>query len=95
MTDDSQRFYMKVHPRFGHYLVAICDRELLGKTLIEDDIEFNVSEEFYGGSLVDIETCFKHLRQATMANMVGIETVTAAMKAGYRTMAKYRGCPNR
>ncbi len=82
MTDDPQRFYLKVHPRFGHYLVAICDKALLGRTLVDGDIEFNVSEKFYGGELVDVETCLQHLRKATIVNMIGEESVSIAIEAG-------------
>ncbi|TXT56598.1 MAG: hypothetical protein BAJATHORv1_20188 [Candidatus Thorarchaeota archaeon] len=74
--------YMRVHERVDHYLVSICDAELLGKTLTEGKIKFKVSKEFYGGDLVDLETCMSHLKKATIANMVGKSTVDAAINAG-------------
>ncbi|MHA1909238.1 MAG: DUF424 domain-containing protein [Candidatus Thorarchaeota archaeon] len=77
-----QKFYIKIHPRMEHYVVAICDEPLLGKILTEGDIKFNISEEFYGGELVDMDTCLEHLKQATIANMIGSKTVEAAINAG-------------
>ena len=65
-----------------HILVAVCDEELLGKTLVEGNLKFNVSKEFYGGDLVDTKTCIKHLKGATIANMIGKTTVDAAIEAG-------------
>ncbi|MGQ4910970.1 MAG: DUF424 domain-containing protein [Candidatus Thorarchaeota archaeon] len=75
--------YLKVRESVEHYVVAMCDKALLGKTLNNGPIQFNVSEEFYGGDLVDIKTCLVHLERATIANMVGKKSVEAAIKAGY------------
>ena len=78
----TQMFYMKVHPRIDHYLVAICDEALLGTVLEDGKIKFDVSEDFYGGDLVDITTCLEHLKLATIVNMIGKNTVNAAIDAG-------------
>ncbi|MFW9918465.1 MAG: DUF424 domain-containing protein [Candidatus Thorarchaeota archaeon] len=74
--------YIRVRETLDHVLVSVCDEELLGKILVEGKIKFNVSKEFYGGELVDTETCIKHLKNATVANMVGKNTVEAAIEAG-------------
>ncbi|MFX1368531.1 MAG: DUF424 domain-containing protein [Promethearchaeota archaeon] len=76
--------YMRVRQTHdGHYVVAICDEALLGRTLVEGNVKFTVSKEFYGEDLVDIEICKEHLNQATIANMVGEASVKAAIKAGF------------
>jgi hypothetical protein len=62
--------------------VAVCDESLLGKILIDGDFEFNVSKDFYGGKLVDVETYLEHLKNATIVNMIGQESVEAAVNAG-------------
>ncbi len=74
--------YMRVSETHEHYLVAMCDKPLLGKTLKQGDLRFKVSEEFYGGELVDLKVCLQHLKKATIANMVGKKTVEAAINAG-------------
>ena len=76
------KLYIRVRETFDHVLVSACDKELLGKTLVEGDLEFTVNPEFYGGELVDTNTCVKHLKNATVANMVGKKTVKAAIDAG-------------
>lgn len=78
----SKSVYLKVRETMDHILVAVCDEELLGKTLVEGNLKFNVSKEFYGGDLVDTKTCIKHLKGATIANMIGKTTVDAAIEAG-------------
>jgi len=74
--------YMRVSETHEHYIVAMCDKQLLGKTLTEGKIKFKVSEEFYGGELVDAKTCLRHLAKATIANMVGKKSVQTAINAG-------------
>jgi hypothetical protein len=75
--------YLKVQERVDHYVVAMCDKSLLGKTLNHGNVKFTVSEEFYGGDLVDVKTCISHLERATIANMVGKRSVEAAIDAGF------------
>lgn len=74
--------YMRVRATHDHLLVSICDENLLGRTLVEGDLTFKVSEEFYGGELVDMKKCFVQLKDATIANMIGQTTVKAAINAG-------------
>jgi hypothetical protein len=73
---------MRVSETHGHYIVAICDKPLLGKTLVDGAIKFKVSEEFYGGALVNSTDCINHLQKATIANMVGTKAVQTAINAG-------------
>ncbi|TFG13344.1 DUF424 family protein [Candidatus Thorarchaeota archaeon] len=75
--------YIRVRERLDHVVVSVCDEKLLGRTLSEGKIKFNVNEEFYGGDLVDVDTCLRHLKNATIANMVGTDSVEAAIEAGY------------
>jgi len=74
--------YMRVRATHDHLLVSICDEDLLGRTLVEGDLTFKVSEEFYGGELVDMKKCFVQLKVATIANMIGQTAVKAAIDAG-------------
>ncbi|MFC6952618.1 DUF424 domain-containing protein [Halorubellus litoreus] len=63
-------------------LVAACDADLLGETFEEGEISLTVTEEFYGGDEVDAETAVDAVRRSDVANLVGTETVEAAVDAG-------------
>jgi len=76
------KVYLRVSETHDHYVVAMCDKALLGKTLQNGNIKFQISEEFYGNELVDLKTCIAHLQRATIANMVGKKAVQAAINAG-------------
>ena len=67
---------IKVYRTGGEILVAACDAELLGKTLVEGEIEF------YDGVRGDEEMLRKHLSIATIANLVGKRSVRCGIKMG-------------
>jgi hypothetical protein len=63
-------------------LVAACDSELLGKTLMFGKIEFPVRREFYGGQLVTAEEALHNVRSGTTVNLLGERIVESALSAG-------------
>jgi hypothetical protein len=67
----------------GNVLLAICDCEILGKTLREGKITFHVKEEFYKGAKVDIEEAIDMIENSTIVNMVGKKIVQKAIEKGY------------
>src|SRR5574341_2483031 len=75
--------YLKIHDAgTGRTVVAICDKELIGKKLAQDDLEINVTERFYKGDEVSEEEVVKVLKEAANINLLGKKTVDIAVKAG-------------
>jgi len=74
---------MKLRKIGNHVLLAICDVEILGKTLREGKIVFRVSEEFYKGKEVDVEEAVAMIENSTIVNMVGKNVVRKAIEKGY------------
>jgi len=64
-------------------LLAICDAEILGKTLREGKIVFCVKEDFYKGARVNIEEAVLMIQNSTIVNMVGKNVVKKAIEHGY------------
>lgn len=64
-------------------LLAICDAELLGKTLREGKIVFHVKKEFYDGGRVNVEEAVSMIENSTIVNMVGKNCVEKAIQKGY------------
>ena len=64
-------------------LLAICDAEILGKTLREGKIVFHVKEEFYRGAKVGIEEAIAIIENSTIVNMIGKNVVQKAIEKGY------------
>jgi len=73
---------MKVYHRGPETLVAACDADLLGQTFRERGLRLEVSG-FYEGDVVTEEVLVAHLKDATMGNFVGKETIDAAKRGGF------------
>jgi hypothetical protein len=78
-------------------LLAICDAEILGKTLREGKIVFRVKEEFYKGAKVNLEEAVALIEQSTIVNLVGENIVKKAVEKGYvhpEAIIKIQGIPH-
>jgi hypothetical protein len=64
-------------------LLAICDCELLGKTLQQGKIVFQVKDEFYNGGKLALEEAVRMIENSTIVNMVGKNCVGKAIEKGY------------
>jgi len=67
----------------NNVLLAICDAEILGKTLRKGKISFHVKEEFYKGTKVSIEEAMSMIENSTTVNMIGKNVVQKAIEKGH------------
>ncbi|MCD1293684.1 DUF424 domain-containing protein [Methanocella sp. CWC-04] len=74
--------YLKVYRIDNEVLVAVCDEKYLGRELLEGDLQLKVSKEFYGDSTATREEIADALKDATVANLVGEESVAVAVDLG-------------
>ena len=73
---------LQTYKQGNDLLVGACDEHLLGKTFDEGKFHLDVDKKFYGGKQVTGEVLQKYLEMATIANLVGEETVNCAVKMG-------------
>jgi len=64
-------------------LLAICDAEILGRTLREGKMVFCVKEEFYKGARVNVEEAVSMIENSNIVNMIGKNVVRKAIQKGY------------
>lgn len=64
-------------------LLAICDCEVLGRTLKEGKLTFHVKDEFYNGGKVSLDEAMAMIANSTIVNMVGKNCVGKAIEKGY------------
>jgi hypothetical protein len=64
-------------------MLAICDCDLLGKTLRQGKIVFHVKDEFYNGGKLSVEEAVNMITNSTIVNMVGKHCVEKAIEKGY------------
>jgi len=75
--------YMNLKRVGRNVLLAICDAEILGRTLCEGKIVFHVKEDFYKGAKVNVEEALSMIQNSTIVNMVGKNVVKKAIQRGY------------
>ncbi len=64
-------------------LVSVCDSDTLGHTFEEGDISLTVTEKFYGDDRAEAAAVVESLERATVANLVGVESVELAIEHGF------------
>ena len=74
--------YVKIHRSSKHFMVAVCDRELIGQHLKNETCEITVNASFYLGEVADEETVMDLLCEATTANIIGKKAIDCAVKCG-------------
>lgn len=81
---DKYLVYVKKHYTNGEVIIAICDYELLGERIVDEEknITVYIDPDFYKGELITIEKALKILREASIANLFGKNIVEAAINEG-------------
>ncbi|MCD6537205.1 DUF424 family protein [Candidatus Bathyarchaeota archaeon] len=75
--------YVKIRKWGRHVLLAACDAEILGKTLKDSNITFEVSEKFYKGYKTSVDEAIDLIEESTIVNLVGTNIVKRAIERGY------------
>ena len=75
--------YLKVYHIGEEVLVAVSDESCLGKEFKEGDLHLKVSKEFYGEEQADKDEVVSALCDATIANLVGEQSVATAVEGGF------------
>ncbi|MBU0527189.1 MAG: DUF424 family protein [Candidatus Micrarchaeota archaeon] len=76
--------YLKIHENANGKVIAICDRELIGKVLEEGDkyLDLETHKRFYVGEQTDENGVRKILGDFQSANLVGTKAVGVALELG-------------
>lgn len=75
--------YLNLRKSSKGFLLAICDAEILGKTLCEGQIVFHVKTHFYQGRKMNIEEAVAIIAKSTSVNLIGKNIVKKAVEKGF------------
>ena len=75
--------YVNIRKMGKNILLAICDSEMLGKTLRQGKIIFHIKDEFYNGGKTTVEEAVSMIENSTIVNIVGKNCVKRAIAKGY------------
>ena len=76
------QFSVKVSDYQKNLMVNICDIDLLGKNLVEDQLNMNISKSYYGEKIIEHEEAKHLLKNASIINMVGKNAVSLSIELG-------------
>jgi hypothetical protein len=73
---------IKIYKQGKDLLIGACDEKLIGKKFTDGKFQIDVSKEFYDGERISPGILKKYLADATIANLVGKETIKCAIELG-------------
>jgi hypothetical protein len=76
------QFSVKTTDYQKNLMLNICDADLLGKSISQDKLTVNISKSYYGDKIVGKETATKLLKNSSIINMAGKETVSLSLELG-------------
>jgi hypothetical protein len=89
--------YLNIKKIGGNVLLAVCDCDLLGRTLREGKIVFKIKDEFYNGRKATVDEAVGLISNSTIVNLVGKCCVEKAIEEGYvhpEAVLKIEGVPH-
>ena len=89
--------YVNLKKVGANVLLAVCDCDLLGKTLREGKIVFKIKNEFYNGRKATVDEAMDMIYNSTIVNLVGKTCVEEAIAKGYvhpDAILKIQGIPH-
>ena len=73
------KVYLKTHIKDDIETIACCDRKLLNQVFKEGNLRIEISNQFFGGKLIDLEEAIAILREAPFFNIVGEKIIKKAI----------------
>jgi len=73
------RVYLKVHTKEVFETIACCDEELLNQVYKEGNLKIEITSQFFGGRLMDLEDAMLILKEATCFNIIGEKIIKKAV----------------
>lgn len=76
------QFSVKITEYQKNKMLNICDFDLLGKDIIQDELKMNISRNYYGEKIVNMDEAENLLKTSSIINMVGKDTISLAIELG-------------
>ena len=76
------QFSVRVTNYQNNPMLNICDAELLGKNISENELNINITKSYYGEKYVTKEEAEDLLKNSSIINMVGKETISLSISLG-------------
>jgi len=81
------RFYVRTSSYQNSRMLNICDEDLLDRVVKKDDLEIKISKSYYGQRLVEKSEAEDLMRNSSIINIVGKETVEMSVELNVASRA--------
>ncbi len=72
---------VKIHKSPNGTILAICDKELIGKKFTQGKLQLNLTSSFYKGEEILVQKILELLKRAYIVNLVGKKAISFGLKA--------------
>ena len=76
------QFSVKITEFQKNRMLNICDIDLLGRNIIQDQLNMNISKSYYGQKIIEDEEAKSLLKSSSIINMVGKNTISLSLELG-------------
>ena len=76
------KFSVRVSKYQKNVMLNICDADLMGKKIIQDELTMHINEAYYGKKIVEIDEAKTLLKNSSIINMAGKDTISLAVEIG-------------
>ena len=76
------QFSVKVTEYQKNLMLNICDADLLGTTISQNELNILISTSYYGDQIIEKDEAKKLLENSTIINMVGKNTISLSLELG-------------
>ena len=74
------KVYLKVHIKNDVETIACCDEQLLNQVFKEGNLRIEISNQVFGGRLIELEEAISILKEASYFNIVGEKIIKKAIE---------------
>jgi len=76
------QFSVKITDYQKNLMLNICDADLLGRSISQDELTMNISKSYYGDKIVGKKEATQLLENSSIINMVGKHSVSLSLELG-------------
>ena len=76
------QFCVKIIEYQKKLMLNICDADLLGKNISQNELTMTISKSYYGDQIVEKDEAKKLLENSSIINMVGKNTISLSLDIG-------------
>lgn len=76
------QFSVKVTEYQKNLMLNICDVDLLGKNISQNELNMTISKSHYGDQIIEKDQAKKLLENSSIINMVGKNTISLSLELG-------------